>query len=142
MLQFDPSILQPTPSSSSITDNIRHVCVRRTVIRGEPTTSASHDCSPVKFLQRGDFISLLHENQARFYQCLYNRSRYLKHIVHRIRKDGAKFERFSQNRELVQFLNSFADKTLPLPEGWQLNGGGMNEQVSEHESVGIKYKFN
>uniref|UniRef100_A0A914GXI2 HECT-type E3 ubiquitin transferase n=1 Tax=Globodera rostochiensis TaxID=31243 RepID=A0A914GXI2_GLORO len=51
---------------------------------------------------------------------VYNSSPYLKHIVQRIRRDSAKFVQFRANRELVDFLNAFADQTQPLPVGWQI----------------------
>ncbi|KAL3086117.1 hypothetical protein niasHS_009687 [Heterodera schachtii] len=51
---------------------------------------------------------------------MYNESLYLKHIVHRIRRDPSKFSHFRANRELADFLNAFADQTQPLPVGWQI----------------------
>ncbi|KHN79903.1 E3 ubiquitin-protein ligase HECW2 [Toxocara canis] len=105
----------------------RYVCARRTVIGGPSYGTSSLNSNnqdttafpPIKFLQRHDFITLLHCNQEALQ--LYNESPYLKHIIHRIRKDASKFERFKQNRELVDFLNLFADETQPLPNGWQVN---------------------
>lgn len=60
---------------------------------------------------------------------MYNESAYLKHIVHRIRRDPSKFGKFEQNREFVEFINLFADKTQPLPDGWQVAKQGNAEQV-------------
>uniref|UniRef100_A0A915BKB0 E3 ubiquitin-protein ligase n=1 Tax=Parascaris univalens TaxID=6257 RepID=A0A915BKB0_PARUN len=105
----------------------RYVCARRTVVGGPSCSSSSlisntsemASFPPIRFLQRHDFINLLHCNQEALQ--LYNGSPYLKHIIHRIRKDASKFERFKHNRELVEFLNLFADETQPLPNGWQIN---------------------
>uniref|UniRef100_A0A0M3IFA6 HECW1_helix domain-containing protein n=1 Tax=Ascaris lumbricoides TaxID=6252 RepID=A0A0M3IFA6_ASCLU len=65
---------------------------------------------------------------------MYNDSPYLKHIIHRIRKDASKFERFKHNRELVDFLNLFADETQPLPNGWQIN-----EKLDKQVRLFIEY---
>nr|CAD2198068.1 unnamed protein product [Meloidogyne enterolobii] len=64
------------------------------------------------------FNRLLHSNN--FAYELYNESRILKHIIQRIRREPEKFSQFEQNRELVNFINSFTDRTQPLPAGWQL----------------------
>ncbi|VDN02187.1 unnamed protein product [Thelazia callipaeda] len=71
----------------------------------------------------------------------YNSSRYLKHILHRIRRDGNTFERFKQNRELVKFLNLFADNTLPLPEGWQLSGHLNEQQLQTVEQINFRFQL-
>ena len=73
---------------------------------------------PIAFLCQHNFVNLLHNNSEA--SKLYNDSIYLKHIIHKIRKDPGTFQKFCKNREFVDFLNSFADKTQPLPNGWQI----------------------
>ncbi|KAI6241586.1 E3 ubiquitin-protein ligase [Aphelenchoides fujianensis] len=70
------------------------------------------------FLRRDDFVRVLHQNETALK--MYTDSRYLKQIVHRLRKDIAQFEDFENNREMVNFLNAFADTTQPLPTGWEI----------------------
>ncbi|PAV87687.1 hypothetical protein WR25_07992 [Diploscapter pachys] len=68
------------------------------------------------FLQRNDFITLIHENQKA--QFIYNSSSILKHILHRIRSGGESIEKFEKNKDFVSFINAFADPSSPLPQGW------------------------
>lgn len=51
---------------------------------------------------------------------MYNDSSYLKHIIGRLRKNRSNFDQFDKNRELVAFLNLFADTTQPLPQNWEI----------------------
>jgi hypothetical protein len=51
---------------------------------------------------------------------MYNESSYLKHIIGRLRKNRASFDQFEKNRELVTFLNLFADQTQALPRNWEI----------------------
>uniref|UniRef100_A0A1I7XQR5 HECT-type E3 ubiquitin transferase n=1 Tax=Heterorhabditis bacteriophora TaxID=37862 RepID=A0A1I7XQR5_HETBA len=75
---------------------------------------------PSQFLQRPDFISILHENQVAL--LAYNSSPVVKHIIHRIRKGGEPSEKYENNRDFVAFVNMFADDTQPLPFNWQATG--------------------
>ncbi|XP_060597868.1 E3 ubiquitin-protein ligase HECW2-like isoform X3 [Ruditapes philippinarum] len=72
----------------------------------------------VKFLMRPDFFPLLQANENGMME--YNRNQTLKHMINKIRKDPANFERYQHNRDLVAFLNLFADMTKELPEGWEM----------------------
>ncbi|XP_045168774.2 E3 ubiquitin-protein ligase HECW2-like isoform X2 [Mercenaria mercenaria] len=72
----------------------------------------------VKFLMRPDFFPLLQANENGMME--YNRNQTLKHMISKIRKDPTNFERYQHNRDLVAFLNLFADMTKELPEGWEM----------------------
>ena len=50
----------------------------------------------------------------------YNRNTTLKHMINKIRRDPQTFERYMHNRDLVAFLNSFADANSELPRGWEM----------------------
>jgi E3 ubiquitin-protein ligase HECW2 len=49
---------------------------------------------------------------------LYNRNPTLKHMIVRIRRDPAVFDKYQHNKELVALVNMFADTNADLPEGW------------------------
>ena len=40
--------------------------------------------------------------------------------VNKIRRDPAGFERYQHNRDLVHFVNMFADPNNDLPRGWEM----------------------
>lgn len=44
----------------------------------------------------------------------------LKHMISKVRRDAHHFERYQHNRDLVTFLNLFANKQLELPRGWEM----------------------
>lgn len=44
----------------------------------------------------------------------------LKHMITKVRRDTHHFERYQHNRDLVGFLNMFANKQLELPRGWEM----------------------
>lgn len=44
----------------------------------------------------------------------------LKHMISKVRRDTHHFERYQHNRDLVAFLNMFANKQLELPRGWEM----------------------
>ncbi|XP_014241602.1 E3 ubiquitin-protein ligase HECW2 isoform X2 [Cimex lectularius] len=71
----------------------------------------------LRFLCRPDFFSLLHTNQEGL--SLYNRNGSLKHMISKIRRDVGAFERYQHNRDLVAFINCFADPVKELPRGWE-----------------------
>uniref|UniRef100_A0A146KYN5 HECT-type E3 ubiquitin transferase n=2 Tax=Lygus hesperus TaxID=30085 RepID=A0A146KYN5_LYGHE len=71
----------------------------------------------LRFLCRPDFFSLLHTNQEGL--SLYNRNGSLKHMISKIRRDISAFERYQHNRDLVAFVNYFADSARDLPRGWE-----------------------
>lgn len=49
---------------------------------------------------------------------LYNRNTTLKHMIGRIRRDPATFEKYQHNKELVALVNMFADTSQDLPPNW------------------------
>ena len=50
----------------------------------------------------------------------FNRNSNLKHMINKIRRDPQVFERYQHNRDLVAFINSFADAALELPRRWEM----------------------
>lgn len=44
----------------------------------------------------------------------------LKHMITKVRRDTHHFERYQHNRDLVGFLNMFANRQLELPRGWEM----------------------
>lgn len=51
---------------------------------------------------------------------MFTNSTCLKHMILKIRRDTRNFERYQHNRDLVTFLNKFADTQLELPRGWEI----------------------
>lgn len=51
---------------------------------------------------------------------MFTNSTCLKHMILKIRRDARNFERYQHNRDLVTFLNKFADTQLELPRGWEI----------------------
>ncbi|KAK0416485.1 hypothetical protein QR680_012515 [Steinernema hermaphroditum] len=124
------------PEMPAALESLKFSCARRTVLSKPPTTSFDSFPLPVQFLLRSDFITLLQSNQAALK--MYNNSVCLKHMLHRIRHDPTKFDRFEKNSELVVFLNLFADVTQPLPTGWQIAQHSQNRVLYiDHDSKKI-----
>ncbi|XP_043268257.1 E3 ubiquitin-protein ligase HECW2 [Venturia canescens] len=73
--------------------------------------------SPVLFLSRPDFFTVLHTNMEALE--FYNRNPSLKHMIGRIRRDPMVFPRYEHNRDLVALVNFFADPTKDLPRGYE-----------------------
>lgn len=73
--------------------------------------------TPVLFLSRPDFFTVLHTNMDAME--LYNRNPSLKHMISRIRRDPLVFPRYEHNRDLVALINFFADSTKELPRGYE-----------------------
>uniref|UniRef100_A0A8C4ZEA4 HECT-type E3 ubiquitin transferase n=1 Tax=Gadus morhua TaxID=8049 RepID=A0A8C4ZEA4_GADMO len=71
-----------------------------------------------KFLTSPDFFTVLHANPGAY--GLFTSNTCLKHMVSKVRRDAHHFERYQHNRDLVAFLNLFANKTLELPRGWEM----------------------
>ncbi|XP_045486203.1 E3 ubiquitin-protein ligase HECW2 isoform X2 [Pieris rapae] len=69
-----------------------------------------------EFLARPDFYSILHMNAEA--SSLYNCNSTLKHMISKIRRDTASFERYQHNRDLVALVNMFSDSDRDLPLGW------------------------
>ncbi|XP_039747349.1 uncharacterized protein LOC120624727 isoform X2 [Pararge aegeria] len=116
----------------------RYQSIRRTMTRtqlGEeereasssPPPAASTSRSPegqppaaphpaAEFLARPDFYSILHMNLEA--SSLYNCNSTLKHMISKIRRDTASFERYQHNRDLVALVNMFSESERELPLGW------------------------
>uniref|UniRef100_A0A8C2ILU1 HECT-type E3 ubiquitin transferase n=1 Tax=Cyprinus carpio TaxID=7962 RepID=A0A8C2ILU1_CYPCA len=72
----------------------------------------------VKFITHPEFFTVLHANYGAYR--MFTNSSCLKHMVLKIRRDARNFERYQHNRDLVAFLNKFADAQLELPRGWEI----------------------
>ncbi|XP_069081957.1 E3 ubiquitin-protein ligase HECW2 isoform X2 [Pleurodeles waltl] len=73
---------------------------------------------PVKFLTSPEFFSVLHSNTSAYR--MFTNNTCLKHMITKVRRDTHHFERYQHNRDLVGFLNLFANKQLELPRGWEM----------------------
>lgn len=51
---------------------------------------------------------------------VFTSSTCLKHMILKVRRDARNFERYQHNRDLVNFINMFADTRLELPRGWEV----------------------
>ncbi|XP_051785043.1 E3 ubiquitin-protein ligase HECW1-like isoform X2 [Erpetoichthys calabaricus] len=75
-------------------------------------------CPAVKFITHPEFFTVLHANYSAYR--MFTNSTCLKHMTLKIRRDARNFERYQHNRDLVTFLNKFADTQLELPRGWEI----------------------
>ncbi|XP_060754460.1 E3 ubiquitin-protein ligase HECW2 isoform X3 [Neoarius graeffei] len=71
-----------------------------------------------KFLTSPDFFSVLHSNPSAYR--MFTSNTCLKHMISKVRRDAHHFERYQHNRDLVTFLNLFANKQVELPRGWEM----------------------
>ncbi|XP_047210979.1 E3 ubiquitin-protein ligase HECW2 isoform X3 [Girardinichthys multiradiatus] len=71
-----------------------------------------------KFLTSSDFFTVLHSNPSAYR--MFTTNTCLKHMISKVRRDAHHFERYQHNRDLVAFLNMFANKQLELPRGWEM----------------------
>ncbi|CAL8289403.1 unnamed protein product [Lota lota] len=71
-----------------------------------------------KFLTSPDFFTVLHANPGAY--GVFTSNTCLKHMVSKVRRDAHHLERYQHNRDLVAFLNLFANKQLELPRGWEM----------------------
>ncbi|XP_076017972.1 E3 ubiquitin-protein ligase HECW2 isoform X2 [Genypterus blacodes] len=71
-----------------------------------------------KFLTSPDFFTVLHSNPSAYR--MFTTNTCLKHMISKVRRDTHHFERYQHNRDLVAFLNMFANKQLELPRGWEM----------------------
>ncbi|XP_073722336.1 E3 ubiquitin-protein ligase HECW2 [Misgurnus anguillicaudatus] len=71
-----------------------------------------------KFLTSPDFFTVLHSNPSAYR--MFTSNTCLKHMISKVRRDTHHFERYQHNRDLVAFLNMFANKQLDLPRGWEM----------------------
>ncbi|KAF2983988.1 hypothetical protein EK904_005347 [Melospiza melodia maxima] len=84
----------------------------------------------VKFITNPEFFTVLHANYNWVSSLLlsisqsayrvFTNSTCLKHMILKIRRDARNFERYQHNRDLVNFINMFADTRLELPRGWEI----------------------
>ncbi|XP_010883997.2 E3 ubiquitin-protein ligase HECW1 isoform X2 [Esox lucius] len=72
----------------------------------------------VKFITHPEFFTVLHANYGAYRT--FTSSTCLKHMILKVRRDARNFERYQHNRDLVIFLNKFADTQLELPRGWEI----------------------
>uniref|UniRef100_A0A8C8SR04 HECT-type E3 ubiquitin transferase n=1 Tax=Pelusios castaneus TaxID=367368 RepID=A0A8C8SR04_9SAUR len=72
----------------------------------------------VKFITNPEFFTVLHANYSAYR--VFTNSSCLKHMILKIRRDARNFERYQHNRDLVNFINMFADTRLELPRGWEI----------------------
>ncbi|XP_047662258.1 E3 ubiquitin-protein ligase HECW1 isoform X1 [Tachysurus fulvidraco] len=75
-------------------------------------------CPAVKFITHPEFFTVLHANYGAYR--MFTNSSCLKHMILKIRRDARNFERYQHNRDLVSFLNRFADSHMELPRGWEI----------------------
>ncbi|XP_054652050.1 E3 ubiquitin-protein ligase HECW2 isoform X2 [Dunckerocampus dactyliophorus] len=71
-----------------------------------------------RFLTSPDFFTVLHSNPSAYR--MFTANTCLKHMISKVRRDAHHFERYQHNRDLVAFLNMFANKQLELPRGWEM----------------------
>ncbi|KAM8871422.1 E3 ubiquitin-protein ligase HECW2 isoform 1-T1 [Synchiropus picturatus] len=71
-----------------------------------------------RFLTSPDFFTVLHSNPSAYR--MFTTNTCLKHMISKVRRDAHHFERYQHNRDLVAFLNMFANKQLDLPRGWEM----------------------
>ncbi|XP_054420285.1 E3 ubiquitin-protein ligase HECW1 [Pteronotus mesoamericanus] len=72
----------------------------------------------VKFITNPEFFTVLHANYTAYR--VFTSSTCLKHMILKVRRDARNFERYQHNRDLVNFINMFADTRLELPRGWEI----------------------
>ncbi|KAM9839604.1 E3 ubiquitin-protein ligase HECW1 [Aulostomus maculatus] len=72
----------------------------------------------VKFITHPEFFTVLHSNYSAYR--MFTSSSCVKHMILKVRRDAKNFERYQHNRDLVVFLNKFADTQLELPRGWEI----------------------
>uniref|UniRef100_A0A4W5M420 HECT-type E3 ubiquitin transferase n=1 Tax=Hucho hucho TaxID=62062 RepID=A0A4W5M420_9TELE len=72
----------------------------------------------VKFITHPEFFTVLHANYGAYR--MFTSSTCLKHMILKIRRDARNLERYQHNKDLVTFLNRFADAQLELPRGWEI----------------------
>ncbi|XP_051982606.1 E3 ubiquitin-protein ligase HECW2 isoform X5 [Xyrauchen texanus] len=115
---------QAAEMPSDDTDLLHHSIpeYRRDGVVG-PTSSRSRlslllQSPSAKFLISPDFFSVLHSNPSAYR--MFTSNTCLKHMISKVRRDAHHFERYQHNRDLVAFLNMFANKQLELPRGWEM----------------------
>ena len=67
-----------------------------------------------------ELTSVLHRFPLQSGYRMFTNNTCLKHMITKVRRDTHHFERYQHNRDLVGFLNMFANKQLELPRGWEM----------------------
>ncbi|CAF0994363.1 unnamed protein product [Didymodactylos carnosus] len=99
------------------TDDISLVDSFSSSASSSSTTTAVDESFPaLKFLCRQDFYSFI-KTRTEAKQMIQSTS--LADILQRIRTDPNMFKKYQHNKELVRFLNLFADPSKSLPSGWE-----------------------
>ncbi|XP_076879326.1 E3 ubiquitin-protein ligase HECW2 isoform X2 [Brachyhypopomus gauderio] len=116
---------QTADMSSDDSDLLHHYTpeYRRDMAAVGPASSRSRSSlllqSPsARFLTSPDFFSVLHSNPSAYR--MFTSNTCLKHMISKVRRDAHHFERYQHNRDLVTFLNLFANRQLELPRGWEM----------------------
>uniref|UniRef100_A0A8C1XE55 HECT-type E3 ubiquitin transferase n=1 Tax=Cyprinus carpio TaxID=7962 RepID=A0A8C1XE55_CYPCA len=131
-----PQVLQRSNSIQQMEQlNRRYQSIRRTITNERTDEQAAemptdeNDLSrsrlslllqspSAKFLTSPDFFTILHSNPSAYR--VFTSNTCLKHMISKVRRDAHHFERYQHNRDLVAFLNMFANKQLDLPRGWEM----------------------
>ncbi|XP_058482090.1 E3 ubiquitin-protein ligase HECW1 [Solea solea] len=100
--ETDPDSLHTGPSSPVSHQKISHLL----------------QSPAVKFITHPEFFTVLHSNYAAYR--MFTSSSCVKHMILKVRRDARNFERYQHNRDLVVFINRFADTQLELPRGWEI----------------------
>ncbi|XP_059183088.1 E3 ubiquitin-protein ligase HECW1 [Centropristis striata] len=100
--ETDPDTVQTGPASPVTHQKISHLL----------------QSPAVKFITHPEFFTVLHSNYAAYR--IFTSSSCVKHMILKVRRDARNFERYQHNRDLVVFLNKFADTQLELPRGWEI----------------------
>uniref|UniRef100_A0A3B3WKU5 HECT-type E3 ubiquitin transferase n=1 Tax=Poecilia mexicana TaxID=48701 RepID=A0A3B3WKU5_9TELE len=115
---------EPAQTGTSFT-NLFHQQIMILFLFAVPSSPVNHQKityllqSPaVKFISHPEFFTVLHSNYAAYR--MFTSSSCVKHMILKVRRDARNFERYQHNRDLVVFLNKFADTQLELPRGWEI----------------------
>eukprot|EP00117_Sycon_ciliatum_P043917 scpid27547/ scgid5804/ E3 ubiquitin-protein ligase HECW2; HECT, C2 and WW domain-containing protein 2; NEDD4-like E3 ubiquitin-protein ligase 2 len=97
--------------------NKRGSVISMTSPSATPSIPAELSSSPaVRFLLRQDFYTLVGSTPNS--QSLFYDNRTLVEKVRRVRENPALFSKFMHHKDIVSFINTFADSDAVLPGGW------------------------
>ncbi|CAK8696244.1 unnamed protein product [Clavelina lepadiformis] len=103
----------PASTSAKQTDlSQNNAASREIAIPSNPENTPSF-----KFISHPEFKMLLSTNQEAYN--LYMESTALKYMITKIHRGKEHFWEYQHNKELVKFINCFADTTKELPKGWE-----------------------
>ncbi|KAJ6665234.1 hypothetical protein lerEdw1_004283 [Lerista edwardsae] len=118
-----PQILQRSNSIQQMEQlNRRYQSIRRTMTNDRPeehpnTMDGAGEDADFHH-PNAEFFTVLHSNPSAYR--MFTNNTCLKHMITKVRRDTHHFERYQHNRDLVGFLNTFANKQLELPRGWEM----------------------